>query len=173
MGWGGHVGFALSWLLLLILLGVVSSILPMFSPVASPPALSLPIFLLVSSRLPSFPHPHPHRHLPCPPAPQTGLRRVPGQGFAGVSLWWEQLVKGVPPSRSLLRRSQEIIRDKQEPVSAKETGGAGGTGGDSSVPRASPGSRGDRSSTLPVSEGLGRGGQPLSSAGAGFILGVN
>lgn len=43
-------------------------------------------------------------------------------------------------------------------MSAEEMGGAGGTGGDSGVPRAGPGSHGDRSSTLPVSEGLGVGG---------------
>ncbi|KAM7102986.1 coiled-coil domain-containing protein 33 [Ciconia maguari] len=52
---------------------------------------------------------------------------------------------GVPSEE---QRSQEIIRDHQEPVSAGEAGGAGGnvgTGGDSIVPEVGPGSCGDQS----------------------------
>ncbi|KAM6125471.1 coiled-coil domain-containing protein 33 [Phoenicopterus ruber ruber] len=56
------------------------------------------------------------------------------------------------------RRSQGAIGDRQEPESAGAAGGAGDSGGDSSVPRGGPGSRGDRSqaavgSTLPEASG--------------------
>ncbi|XP_040456158.1 coiled-coil domain-containing protein 33 [Falco naumanni] len=56
------------------------------------------------------------------------------------------------------QRSQEIIRDPQELVSARGMGGVGGSGGDSSVPEAGPGAGGDQSpaavgSVLPRREG--------------------
>ncbi|XP_040979296.1 coiled-coil domain-containing protein 33 [Aquila chrysaetos chrysaetos] len=93
------------------------------------------------------------------------LRAAPVRPFSrqlhrdDVSLPAADAVASILPGKQLFphgtgapseeRRSQELIGDEQEPVSAEETGGAGGTGGDSSVPRAGPGSRGDRSSTLP------------------------
>lgn len=150
---------------------------PPFSPCFHQWLLLLPHHCQSSSLSP--PGSHPSR-IPIPTgtclAPRhpkqapVSYRGFPSQGFAGVSLRREQLAKGVPPPRSLLRRSQEIIGDKQEPASAEEMGGTGGTGVDSSVPRASPGSRGDRRSMLPVSEGLG-GGSALEFSWSRLYLG--
>ncbi|XP_010570545.1 PREDICTED: coiled-coil domain-containing protein 33 [Haliaeetus leucocephalus] len=136
------------------------------------PTVGLCLQLLQSERPAAFLTPSGSDALPSPgPADASTfkrgeeLRAAPVCPFScqlhrdNVSLPAADAVASILPGKQLFphgtgapseeQRSQEITGDKQELVSAEETGGAGGTGGDSGVPRAGPGSRGDRSSTLP------------------------
>lgn len=137
---------------------------------------SLPIFLLISTRLPPSLHPHLGQHVPCPPAPQAGsrlLRRVAWPRLCQCFTLSGAAGQGCPPLSA-----PQVPGVHRAPAGASEFwgdrrhGGHWGHRGDSSVPEAGPGSLGDGSqaavsSTLPVSEGLGQG-QPSTLVGGGL-----